>query len=62
MSFRHYFFLNAMGYIPVCFIYSICGRAGYEKNMFLLSFGSSLLVSVLFWLAGKKYLHTKISA
>jgi uncharacterized membrane protein YdjX (TVP38/TMEM64 family) len=60
MSFRHYIFLNAAGYTPVCFIYSVCGNAGYEKNIFLISFGCSLVVSALFWFAGKKYLRAKL--
>jgi len=60
ISFKNYFFLNAIGYIPVCLIYSVCGRAGYEKNMLLVSFGCSLAVSALFWFAGKKYLRTKL--
>jgi uncharacterized membrane protein YdjX (TVP38/TMEM64 family) len=60
ISFKNYFFLNAIGYIPVCLIHSICGRAGYEKNMFLISFGCSIAVSALFWFAGKKYLRAKL--
>lgn len=53
MSFRKYFALNLLGYLPLCLLYAYCGSLGYDKNTFLISFFCSLLVSALFVLLGK---------
>jgi uncharacterized membrane protein YdjX (TVP38/TMEM64 family) len=56
MPFKMYFILNLIGYIPVCILYAFCGSLGYNKDMFLITFGISLLISAAFWIFGKKFL------
>lgn len=60
ISFKKYFLFSFIGYIPICFIYSLFGSIGYSQNSFLTSFVISLLISGLFWALGKKYLNLKI--
>ena len=55
MPFGKYFLLNLIGYIPLCLLYAFCGRAGYDKNTFLLSFACSLVIAAAFWFFGKSY-------
>ncbi len=53
----HYLLLNLIGYFPVCLLHAIFGNMGYESSgVFLLSFGCSIALSVLFWFFGKKIL------
>jgi uncharacterized membrane protein YdjX (TVP38/TMEM64 family) len=59
VPFKHYFIYNIIGYIPLCLLYSVCGSLGYDKNIFFVSFCCSLLISVAFWLFGKRILITK---
>ncbi len=54
MPLQQYITMNILGYIPLCFLYSICGNLGYTKNTFLLSFSISILISAIFWIVGKK--------
>jgi uncharacterized membrane protein YdjX (TVP38/TMEM64 family) len=53
MPFNQYLIYNVIGYIPLCILYAYCGSLGYDKNIFLFSFGCSLLISALFWFVGK---------
>lgn len=56
MPFKPYFLFNLLGYFPLCLLYAICGSLGYNKNIFFLSFGCSLLISAAFWISGKHIL------
>jgi uncharacterized membrane protein YdjX (TVP38/TMEM64 family) len=56
MPLKNYLLLNLIGYIPVCMLYAFCGSMGYSKDMFLVTFGCSLLISAAFWIFGKKFL------
>lgn len=58
MNLKSYFLLNFIGYVPVCLLYAYCGSIGYDKNSFLISFASSLLIVALFLFVGKKYLKS----
>lgn len=40
---------NALGYLPVCLIYSLLGHLAVNEYAFLMSFGASILVSLAFW-------------
>lgn len=51
---RTYLLLNFVGYIPVCLIYAYFGSIAVNQNLFFISFGSSLLMSFLLWVFGKK--------
>lgn len=55
MSLKQYMLYNFMGYLPICLLYAACGSLGYDKDVFIYSFICSLLVSVLFWLTGKRF-------
>jgi len=55
MSFRRYLIVNVVGYLPICALYAVCGNLGYDKDMFLLSFGLSLLLCACFWFLGRHY-------
>ncbi len=59
MPFRQYLILNLVGYIPLCLLYAFCGSLGYDQNTFLLSFACSLVLSALFWFAGKYFIKPK---
>lgn len=54
MPLRAYLFYNLLGYIPLSLLYAICGNMGYNQNIFLLSFGLSLLFSGLLWVLFRK--------
>jgi uncharacterized membrane protein YdjX (TVP38/TMEM64 family) len=56
MPFKTYFLYNMAGYIPLCLLYAFCGSIGYDKNIFLLSFGCSILISAAFWFFGRKFI------
>ncbi len=60
ISFKTYLILNTVGYIPVCFIYSLFGNLGSDENLFLLSFSVSILLSAIVWFFGKSLLNDKI--
>lgn len=53
MRFGKYLKLNALGFIPVSAVYSVCGSIAVSKNAFLFSFSISVLVSGIFWLIGE---------
>lgn len=55
MPFGKYFLFNLIGYIPLSLLYAFCGRLGYDKNTFLLSFGCSLVIAACFWFLGKSF-------
>lgn len=55
MPFKNYFFLNAIGYFPLCLLFAFFGQSGYDSNNFLFSFILSLLVSAVFWFLGKRF-------
>lgn len=55
MPLKKYFIYNAIGFMPLCFLYGICGSIGYDKNLFLLTFICSFFISAGFWIFGKKY-------
>ncbi|GEM_PF-454661 len=54
VSFRYYFLLNVLGYLPVVLTYGIFGSLGTSENSFLWSFACSILVSGLFWMLGRR--------
>lgn len=55
IDFTRYILLNFIGYLPVCVLHAIFGNLGYEGGgVFLLSFGCSIAMSVVFWFFGKK--------
>ncbi len=56
MLFKKYFVYNVVGYVPLCLLYAFCGNIGYDKNIFLISFGCSILISALFWFFGRKFI------
>lgn len=58
MNFRHYALLNFIGYLPICFIYAYFGSLGQGQYLFFIAFGSSILVSLLLWLFGRKLLES----
>ncbi len=51
---KTYLLLNFIGYIHICLIYAYFGSAAVSQNLFFISLGSSLLVSFLLWIFGKK--------
>ena len=54
MPFKKYFIFNIIGYLPLCLLYAFCGSIGYDKNIFLISFGCSILIAAVFWFFGRK--------
>ena len=56
MNLKNYLLFNVIGYIPVCLLYAFFGSIGYDKDLFLLTFGCSLCIAALFLFTGKKYL------
>lgn len=57
VDFKKYLLLNLIGYLPVCILHAIFGNLGYESGgIFLLSFASSIAISIIFWFFGKKIL------
>jgi uncharacterized membrane protein YdjX (TVP38/TMEM64 family) len=57
MPFKKYFIYNIIGYFPLCLLYAFCGSIGIDKNIFLISFGCSILITAVFWFFGKKFLQ-----
>jgi uncharacterized membrane protein YdjX (TVP38/TMEM64 family) len=57
MNFRYYMILNFIGYLPICFIYAYFGNLGQGQSLFLVSFGVSILVSLLLWIFGRKLIE-----
>ncbi|MBI3235107.1 MAG: VTT domain-containing protein, partial [Bacteroidetes bacterium] len=55
MPMKQYILFNFIGYIPLCILYAVCGSFGYSQDMFLLSFGFSLVISAAFWFLGKAF-------
>ncbi len=54
IDFKRYLFLNFIGYLPVCLLHAIFGNMGYEGGgIFIFSFASSIIVSMIFWFFGK---------
>lgn len=56
MPFKQYVMFNILGYLPLCLVYAYCGNVGYDKNTFLLTFGFSVLLTVIFWIIGRALL------
>jgi uncharacterized membrane protein YdjX (TVP38/TMEM64 family) len=56
MPFKKYMIYNITGYVPLCLLYAFCGSIGYDKNIFLISFACSILISALFWFFGRKFI------
>jgi len=57
IDFKRYLFLNFVGYLPICVLHAIFGSMGYEGGgLFILSFASSIAVSLAFWFFGKHIL------
>jgi uncharacterized membrane protein YdjX (TVP38/TMEM64 family) len=54
LNFRFFTALNLIGYLPVCLIYAYFGSVAQNANLFLISFFTSLLVSLALWVFGKK--------
>ena len=59
LPFKKYVLYNIVGYIPLCILYAYCGSLGYDKNIFLLSFGCSLIIAASFWFLGKSVLKSE---
>lgn len=54
-NFKKYLLFNAIGYLPVCLIYSIFGSlAKSDSSSFLWSFAASIAISGLVWFIGRK--------
>lgn len=62
MKFKYFSILNFIGYLPVCFIYAYFGSLGQEKNLFFYALAISLILSLIFYIIGKKILDNKIHA
>jgi uncharacterized membrane protein YdjX (TVP38/TMEM64 family) len=56
MPFKKYLIYNIIGYFPLCLLYAFCGSIGYDKNIFLVSFGCSIFIAATFWFFGRKLL------
>lgn len=56
MNLKLYALLNFIGYLPLCLVYAFCGTLGQSKNLFLISFAISLIVSLLLWIFGRRIL------
>lgn len=54
MKFNYFLALNAIGYLPICFIYAWFGSLGSDVNAFLYCFFASLFLSFLLFIFGKK--------
>mgnify|MGYP000010492766 CR=1 FL=1 len=62
VPFKQYLFFNLVGYAPLCLLYAVCGSLGYDKDLFFISFGCSILISFAFWLFGKKLIIANLVA
>lgn len=51
---KTYLLLNVVGFIPICLIYAYFGSIAVNQSLFFVSLGSSLLLSFLLWMFGKK--------
>ena len=56
MEFRKFLLLNAVGYLPVCILYSAFGHFGRNENNFIVAFLIAFLVSAVFWLVGRTFM------
>lgn len=56
MPFKTYFILSIIGYIPLCLLYAFCGSIGFSEDIFLISFGSSIVIAIAFWFFGRRIL------
>jgi membrane protein DedA with SNARE-associated domain len=56
MNLARYLLVNVAGYAPLSLLYAAFGAYGHGRNMFLYSFGCSLLIAGIFWIIGRKYL------
>ena len=54
MPFKQYLVYNLIGYFPLCQLFALCGSVGYNKKVFLLSLGFSLVISAAFWFLLKR--------
>jgi len=54
MPFKKYFFLNLLGYAPICLLYAVCGSLGHDGHTFMLAFGASIFISLGFWVFGRQ--------
>ena len=54
LSFKLFFLLSLIGYLPVCLVYAYFGNLAQDGNMMLISFFAALLVSLVLWFFGKK--------
>lgn len=55
LPFQRYILFNIVGYLPVCLLYAVFGSLGYSQEVFLISFGCSLVIAAVFWLMRHKF-------
>jgi len=60
VSFKDYFLYNLIGYIPVCWTYAYFGSIGLQKNIFFITFGVSIVISISFWLFGGLIINKRL--
>jgi len=56
-DFATYLMMNIVGYVPICLVYSYFGSIALNKNLFLISFGGSLLITFVLWLFGRRIIE-----
>lgn len=49
---RRYWWLNLLGYTPLCVLYAYLGYTGQQQHAFLLALLISILLTTTFWIAG----------
>ncbi len=52
-QFLSYLLLSILGYVPVCFLYSLLGQLGKNENQFLMALLISAGFTGLFWVVNK---------
>lgn len=53
-NFKKFIYLNFIGYIPVCIIYSYLGSISVNKEYFFLAFGINIILASIAWILNKK--------
>ncbi|MCD9186444.1 MAG: VTT domain-containing protein [Pyrinomonadaceae bacterium] len=53
-NFSTYLIMNIVGYVPICLVYAYFGSVALNKNLFLISFGGSLLITFVLWFFGRR--------
>lgn len=56
-NFATYLIMNVVGYIPICLVYAYFGSVALNKNLFLISFAGSLIITFVLWLFGRRIIQ-----